>query len=344
MPYISFAPIITAQQIHSNFVLMKYLIHLALLCLNTSLFAQASGNLNYNQAAALQNTARAEIRNEEIALSVTGLLNARADTFVAFFHVMQVGETAASTDSLMMARINKFKETLNKVMPGGTISLSTDMISFVPKYDINVINRLFSKTYNEVPDGFELQKNVIVRYHKASDMDAIITAAASAEIYDLVKVDYFLKDVKKQYDELRAQCLALLKTRIKSYEAVGIRLDTLRKTFADDFGTVLPQTRYGNYQAVARPSLKAVKKSESGFSKFHSADLSPSKYYQAEPYTEYDVVINPVVDEPMVQLSYQISMKFSLPPVEPADKKNELIFITPNGQLQKLDVRSMFHN
>ncbi|MNC95371.1 hypothetical protein D3C83_124760 [compost metagenome] len=44
--------------------------------------------------------------------------------------------------------------------------------------------------------------------------------------------------------------------------------------------------------------------------KFRSADISPSRYYQAVDYSEFDVVINPVVDEPMVQLTYEIRVRF----------------------------------
>ena len=314
---------------------MKCFISLTLLCLSIVVVAQTSGNLSYNQITPLEKEAHATHIDGEIMLSVSGLLNARANTFVAFFHVIQVGETAELTDSLMMARIRKFKIALNKLKTD-SIVFTTDMISFVPKYDFHVLNKLFSKTYNEVPDGFELQKNVIVRYHKASDLDAIVTAAAKAEIYDLVKVDYFLKDIKQQYDQLRAQCMEVLKTKIKSCEALGIKLDALRKTFADDFSTVLPQNRYGSYQAVARPSLDAIKKSSTGISKLRTPELSPSKYYQAVPYSAFDVVINPVVDEPMVQLSFQVSMKFFLPAVESAHN-NELFLITPNGQLQKIE-------
>jgi uncharacterized protein YggE len=313
---------------------MKYFIFLMLLCFSISVVAQRSGNLSYNQIAPQEYELQATQTDGEIILSVSGLLNARADTFVASFDVMQVGETAEMTDSLMTARILKFKIALGKLKID-SIAFTTDMISFVPKYDFHVLNKLFSKTYNEVPDGFELQKNVIVRYHNASDLDAIVTAAAKAEIYDLVKVDYFLKDVKQQYDQLRTQCMEVLKTKIKSCEALGIKLDALRKTFADDFSTVLPQNRYGSYQAVARPSLDAIKKSSAGISKLRTADLSPSKYYQAVPYSDFDVVINPVVDEPMVQLSYQVSMKFFLPPVESTN--SELFLITPNGQLQKIE-------
>jgi hypothetical protein len=130
-----------------------------------------------------------------------------------------------------------------------------------------------------------------------------------------------------------------LMARIKSYEILGIKLDTLKRTFAEDFGTNLPQHRYDQYQAVARPSMTAVKKATEGTSlKFKTVERTPSRYYQALSYEAYDVVINPVIDEPMVQLTYQIKMKFILNTKEP-DAQNNVLFIGANGQLQKIDLK-----
>lgn len=313
---------------------MKHLLLLSSFCLlSASLFAQDKGNAHYTQTQPQELEARAQILNGEATITVSGLLNARADTFVAFFNITQVGETAEKTDSLMNVRIANLKAALRRAGLD-TLALHIDMISFVPKYDIRVFRRIFSKTYNEVPDGFELQKNITIRYHNAADLGLIVSAAAQAEIYDLVKVDYFLSDVKKQYDQLRLRCHETLKARIKNFESLGIRLDTVRKNFDEDIVTVLPQTRYDSYVAISRPSLAAAKKlsteaDEKG--KFYSVAPSPSRYYQAVPYTSYDVVINPVVSEPVVQLTYQVSLKYFLPT---AAERKKLRLITPTGQLQ----------
>jgi uncharacterized protein YggE len=314
---------------------MKYSIFLFAILTNGIAWCQSTGNSNYHETVMHHDVAKAEVNDQEATLSVSGILNARAETFVGIFNVKQVGESAETTDALMTARIRKFKHALGK-SGIDTSAVHTDMVSFVPKYDFNVINKLFSKTYNEVPDGFELQKNVIIRYNQISEIDAIVTAAASAEIYDLVKVDYFIPDVKKRYDELRLKCLEILKERIKSYEAVGMKLDTLEKTFAEDFGTILPQHRYAQYQAVARPSIEAVKRSTSGASlKFRSAELTSSRYYEAISYEGYDVVINPIIYEPMVQLTYQVKIKFKYKSNGP----NNFLILGPAGQLQRLDLK-----
>jgi hypothetical protein len=68
----------------------------------------------------------------------------------------------------------------------------TDMLSFVPVYEIETTRKLFSKTYQEVPAGFEIQKNIHIKFTDARILDQLVTAAAKEEIYDLVKVDFFV--------------------------------------------------------------------------------------------------------------------------------------------------------
>ncbi len=80
--------------------------------------------------------------------------------------------------------------------PDGDIYV--DMVNFFPKYEYDVSKKLFSKkTYTEIPKGFELQKNIHIRYTAPALLDRIVTAAARQEIYDIVKVDYFVKDPQK---------------------------------------------------------------------------------------------------------------------------------------------------
>jgi uncharacterized protein YggE len=318
---------------------MKYCFVAFISILSLTAFGQVSGNVSYqNHRGPTDKVAKAAVTDESITLSVKGLFNVEADGLVASFHLTQIGETARATDSLMALRIQAFRTAIAKDV-SDTIEIVTDVISFVPKYNFNVINRLFSKTYQEVPDGFELKKNVMIHYQDPAAIDMILSAAASAEIYDLVKVDYFLRDVKGNYSQLREQCMSLLRERIKTYESIGFKLETFRKTISDDFGTLVPPDRYGNYQAVARPSFEAVKVS-TGVGKLRSADVGLSRYYDAVPYIDFDLVINPIVDRPMVQLTYQVAVKFFLPK-DPSDKENNFILIAPNGQLQRINLENL---
>jgi hypothetical protein len=319
--------------------LMKFAFALILTALSSGVHGQDKGNISYqNRTGPVDNVARATINDQSITISVKGLFNIEADGLVAAFHLTQIGETARTTDSLMTLRINTFRTALAKDV-SDTLSIVTDVISFVPKYNFNVVNRLFSRTYQEVPDGFELKKNIMIHYRNPSDLDKILTAAASAEIYDLVKVDYFLKNIRGSYSQLHNECISVLKERMKTYESIGFKLETLRKTVTDDFGTLQPSDRYGNYQAVARPSFEAVKVSTGAGKLRSSSDISHSRYYDAVAYDDFDLVINPVIDRPMVQLTYEVVVKFFLP--KDASDKDNLILITPNGQLQRMDLENL---
>ena len=66
------------------------------------------------------------------------------------------------------------------------------MISFVPVYQYETEKKVFNrKTYNEVPAGFELKKNIHIKFSDPEQLNEFISILSNYEIYDLVRVDYF---------------------------------------------------------------------------------------------------------------------------------------------------------
>lgn len=307
--------------------------------LSANLFPQASGNFEYNTLKTVQQDTRfpasnvINLSNNEVLIEVNGLMNVVADNYVAVFNAVQVAETADSADQILNRRIARFQKKLREIgIPEADVK--TDMISFVPRYELQPENKVFSKTYNEIPSGFEMQKNVFVRYKNSSKLDEIVSAAALSEIYDLVKVDYFIPNVQKSLDSLRAKCLQEIKTKVKSFSTLGIKLDTLRKTVSDNFQVVYPQTRYFSYQAFSRPSLAVAKKKSASAPSYNEAQKTVSRFYSQVSYDQYDIVINPVITEPVVQLSYTVSIKYFLKDEEKA--KNNYYILTPTGDLKQI--------
>lgn len=305
---------------------------------------QSASNVNYSgnmyQNNPSVNTMRmpaskAVISNPNlIDISISGLMNIKADDYVAVFNVVQVGTDITETDDLLNARLIIFKENLKSIGLDSS-EVTVDMISFVPRYAIEVENKLFSKNNNEVPAGFELQKNVMIHFSDSKLLDGIVSAAALAEIYDLVKVDYSIKDIEKSYDQLMNACIEELKERVKMYESLGFRLDTVRKAVADNFSTVFPTERYFNYQAFCRPSIPTTKRGVPV--RLNEADKTVSRYYNQIEADGYDIVINPVIREPMVQLSYSIQVQYYInePKAAPAAKNNYYILLE-DGNLKQL--------
>jgi uncharacterized protein YggE len=281
----------------------------------------------YRPVDPFQSNNSISLNDSTITVSVKGLANVLPDTYVATFNMVQTAATAEMTDQLMRDRLDKFKAKLLEAGTGAT-DISTDMISFVPKYDIETENRLFSKTYNEIPAGFEMQKNLSVRYKKSSRLDELVTIAAQSEIYDLVKVDCFVSQMDSFKDSLREKCILEVKNRVKSYEGLNLELDTLKKVVGEDFHITLPDTRYSGYQAFARTSLKPGKKGT-----LNEAEKPVSQYYRPINYADFDVVMNPVVLEPVIQVSYEINVNYQLM------SAGKYYIITPAGESKRLILR-----
>jgi uncharacterized protein YggE len=308
------------------------------LAANYCAFAQVRGNSYYNDTqvqASRRTTEAISFNDTELTVEIYGILNALPDSYTAIFSIVQVADSAAATEQLMNTRINSFIHGLKQlgIMEN---SIAVDIISFVPKYDFEVQNKIYSKTFNEVPAGFELQKNIFVTYTKSSMLNAILAKAAAVEIYDLVKVEYFVNDIDKKSDMLRDRCLLSLKAKIKSCELLGFRLDTLRKAFSENNTSVYPGNRYASYQAFSRPSMEAVKKKTllGNSSKLNEQVKTNTAYYNKVEYDGYDVVINPAVTEPVVQFTYNVTMKYFLK--EPEKQKDNYFMVTPAGDIKPI--------
>jgi hypothetical protein len=71
------------------------------------------------------------------------------------------------------------------------------MIALVPIFEKE--RKTSGKNYTQVPKGFEMQKNLHVRYKNAAQLDALFTVAAQCEIYYLIKVENFRIGVWNYY-------------------------------------------------------------------------------------------------------------------------------------------------
>ncbi len=328
---------------------------LGLLCLcSLSISAQVMGNYgssvqsNYGMNAPASGNVQAQFRaipkeariigDNILEISINALSNKPADSYVAIFNLVQVGKTADETNTLMNARINGFTTAL-KAMGVSEADIYVDMVNFVPKYEYDVTKKLFSKkNYTETPKGFELQKNVHVRYKKANILDDIVTAAAKNEIFDIVKVDYFVNDPQKVYQELRRKTFEYL-SEVKGFYRSVLPIDSAYVITAENAWVAYPPNRYESYQVFCTQSLD-VDRSDVVVK---NVEKTTSRFYNAIPGNDYDIILNPEILEPAVQFSYSIVVRFTLPERKPPVKtevvqRKEFVLITPTGEVKTLKI------
>jgi len=298
-------------------------------------FAQHAGNQNYVAInSRLHQTASRP--SPIILLKTDVLMNVKSKNYTAVFNVSQVGATAEGANNLMNNRINAVKKGLLELGLAEE-SIHIDMISFVPVYEIEIEKKLFSKTYNEVPKGFEIQKNIHINFLKNETFENILSLCAQNEIYNLVKVDYFVEDIEKVYAKMQEKALEVIKSKKEFYQSIGIDFEKYDMVFAESRNVSTPHESYSNYQAFNSISVEAVRQKKG----LKEVKKQKSVYYNPISYKKFDTVINPVINEPVVQFTLSLQMQFSPKPKEAVTKEviketTKYYMITPEGNFKQL--------
>lgn len=308
---------------------------LLLIFLTNSVFGQVSGNINYQtQVRYSDNNIDVNFpSNSDLFVSVKGLANVKADSYVAIFNVTQVGKKTEEVNGLIDERIN---QALENIKTKAGVETYIDMISFVPVFEYEVEKKIFSKkTYNEIPAGFELKKNIHIKYSNPDLLNEIISDFSNAEIYDLVRVDYFSNNIEAIKKELMTKAKTILQEKLKKYQSIlAVNLDSMEKQIVDGYRVVLPVEMYKSYLAYSSSSLN-LKKSAN----INQADKTTTLYYQPIIDKEFDFVLNPTILEPVIQVMYEIKLKVNREKDQIQKTDKEYIFITPSGDLKNLNIK-----
>jgi uncharacterized protein YggE len=334
---------------------MKSIIYvLGILMLPLLITAQNKGNVNYKDrgnANYNSNNTNYQVKatkapvsyssTTSLTIEIAGIYNLDSDGYIAIFATTQVGTTAEETDRLINEQVSQIKKDL----AGSSIKadIYVDMISFVPMYEYEVEKKVFSKkTYKEKPKGFEMKKNLHIRYQDADALEKIITACAKAEVYDLVKVDHYTEKLEQFKDEMRTKAIAILKKKVLfNKEVLSVDLNTKKRTMGEGFLMLYPVEQYNSYQAYFSSSLDAKPNS-----KVSNVQKSTTYYYDPVFPKVHDFIINADKIEPSMQLLYTLSVTYDMRTIEEkkvvapvaSGVKKEYILITANGQIKTLPI------
>lgn len=298
---------------------MKNLLNLIFVLFSLSTFGQASGNVNYrpnsvgNYGYNPPNINNVNLKNlflndSTARLDAKVLINVKPAEQVAIFSINQTAENLEKCQEFMKQRVEGFISELKK----NNIKekdIFIDIISQVPTYEYDIDKKIFSKTANEVPTGFELKKNVHI--HIPNDnklLGEIMSMAAKYEIYDYVKSDYFISTQQRAtlQDSLENVAINLIQKKKKKIELLDFDFKTnvAYKTLSESFDIIYPNNRYNSYRAYNTETTSKKYKNTNRINKTHTL------YYDKIGYNLYDLVINPVVLEPSIQIAYVLELRY----------------------------------
>jgi uncharacterized protein YggE len=312
---------------------IKILMVFVIVLHNMHFYGQIAGNaiydnVNLNKKTAPRISTQISADNS-ILLEANVMLNISPTSYTAIFSLAQQGKTAFETDSLMKIKMRNIEHQLEAIGLAKE-NVKEDMIAFNPTYSYELDEKKFNKTYNEIPIGFLLKKNLHILFTEHEMMSEIMSILSKNEVYDLVKVDYNLSDLNSHLKQVRLAAQKIIKEKEKDYSEMGIRIEIASIT--DGYNVITPIERYNNYTAYYNGSTieeisSAKKKKEKSKDNrtastnsnlleddatflIKTSEKSKTVFYNKLPYTEYDMVINADHAEPRIQIIYQLKSKY----------------------------------
>lgn len=292
---------------------MLTVIALPMFCL-----AQASGNAAYSQSGG-SGRAKQNERNKHIVQqgeqppSATGmfvdasiLMNVKADEYVAVFGVLQEGATVAECNQKMDATVADFSADLKQLGISGD-DLFVDFAAQNKIYGFQVTGTIAKERLV----GFELKKNVAVHYKDKQLLEKLVIAAAKSKIFDLIKVDYVVRDSAAVQAKLMDDAVQVIKQKTAMYEKLlGIKLQQPAQVYAEKPSIYYPTEMYDSYAASESEEIS----SDSDRQKYtiQGARKSRTFFFNGLNADGFDHVINPVIIEPVVQFTLYLKVKYEI--------------------------------
>jgi uncharacterized protein YggE len=299
---------------------MKRILFLCMVIATSALvgFAQASGNVGYAQAGG---NARAE-QNERnkrtpgqaemppsattMFIDASVLMNVRADEHVAVFGVAQECAAVPECNQKMDATVRAFSGDLKQIGIGGDdIFVDFAAQNKIYGYDVS------AGVAKEKLVGFELKKNVSVHYKDRLLLDKLAIAASKSGIFDLIKVDYVVRDTGNVQNKLMEEAARIIKTKEARYEKLfGIKLQLPAQVYTEKPSIYYPSEMYDSYTAYEAEDIN----SDSFRQKYtvQNARKSRTFFFNALNADGFDQVVNPIVIEPVVQFTLYLKVKYEI--------------------------------
>ena len=280
--------------------------------------AQASGNVGYGQgggsARAEQNerakrvTAPGEAPPNATSMFVEAsvMANVKADEYVAVFGVAQECASVPECTQKMDATVTTFVASL-KSLGAGASDIYVDFATQNRIYGY----QLTGTVAKENLVGFELKKNVSVHYRDEALLDKLVVAASRAQIFDLIKVDYIVRDTASVQNKLMEEAAAVVKRKAARYESLlGIKLLAPAQVYAEKPSIYYPTEMYNSYTASESEEIDADYYRQKYT--IQGARKSRTFFFNALNADGFDTVVNPIVIEPVVQFTLYLKVRYEV--------------------------------
>jgi uncharacterized protein YggE len=283
-------------------------------------FAQASGNIGFSQGGASGRAEQSERAKRVLPkddqppngtsmfVDASVLMNVTADEYVAVFGVAQEGATIAECMEKMDATIRSFQTDL-KLLGVPAVRTFVDYIGQNKTYGFEITGDVAKERLV----GFELKKNVSIHFSPYSLLDKLIAAAARSQIFDLIKVDYLVKDTPAVQNRVMEEASRIIRQKAARYERLlGVRLHGPAQVYIDRPATYFPSEMYDSYVASESEDVSSGSYRQKYI--VQGARKGRTFFFNGLSARGFDSVVHPVILEPVVQFTLYLKVKYGIDP------------------------------
>lgn len=271
-------------------------------------FAQESGNRNYNAQRRKPVTNSGDLLvtsngKDLYMVEASVAMNVKADAYVAVFGLSQEAPTAAESNNKVNNLIAAFTRELNTLGIKGS-DIYVDFITQNKVYDYATAGSVTTEKLS----GFETKKNIAVRYSDREILEKIIASATKNSIFDLVKVDYVVNDMKSVKARLYDEAVKIIKQKETAYaNSFGVKMSP-SNIANEKYDAFYPGELYAGYQAYESGNTYGDYENR----RVIQQRKTKTFYYEPLDASDYDLVINQMGIEPMVQFTLYMRVQYDL--------------------------------
>lgn len=271
-------------------------------------FAQESGNRNYNAQRRKPTTNSGDLLvtsngKDLYMIEASVAMNVKADAYIAVFGLSQEAPTVAESNTKVNNLIAAFMRELNTLGVKNS-DVFVDFITQNKVYDYATTGNVTTEKLS----GFETKKNIVVRYNDREQLEKIIASAAKNSIFDLIKVDYVVNDAKLVKARLYDEAVKIIKQKETAY-ANSFNVKMSPSNIANEkYDAFYPGELYAGYQAFEAGNTYGDYENR----RVIQQRKTKTFYYEPLDPTDYDLVINQIGIEPMVQFTLYMRVQYDL--------------------------------
>lgn len=247
------------------------------------------------------------VNDTVVYIDVKALMNVKADSYIMILGLSQISENLETCFDLTDQRIAAFLAEAGI----SEENVYVDFISQTPIFAREKEKKIFSKKFVEVPKGFEIKKNIHIKYTDRKDADKYLKLAAKNEIYDIIRVDYIVNDHKAVYTQLRTECVNLLNSYLADFAKMGYTFEADYKSLEETNSCTYPISCYASFSSYMPSNYQPLIGTSTDITLVNPNE-NINIFYNKLPYNSYDIIINGDLVEPSVQFSQYLKLKIVL--------------------------------